>query len=115
MTRKFPAMSAAEKNALQALDAATAYATRLDRFNTLAGVLSDNGDVELFFVVIGLLGERFFDGGGHDFEKALQQAGIDDSRVSALNDLHQTLSNADMFAALVLGFAWGRLSDRGPR
>jgi hypothetical protein len=114
MTRKLPAMSAAEKNALQALEAATAYATHLDRFNTVAGVLSDNGDVNLFFVVIGLLGERFFDG-GQNFEEALQQAGIDGPRLDALNDLHQILSNADMFAALVLGFAWGRLSDRGSR
>jgi hypothetical protein len=114
MTRKFPAMTAREKNALKALETATEYATRLDRFNTLAGVLSDNGDVNLFFVVIGLLGERFFDG-GHGFEEALQQAGIEGSQVNDLNDLHQTLSNADMFAALVLGFAWGRLSDRGSR
>jgi len=115
MTGNLPALSAAQKNALQALAAATRYATRLDVFDTPANVLAEGGS-DLFFTVLNLLAEQFFDGDdGRGFERALEQAGIDRSRLSALNDLHQTLNIADTMAALALGFAWGRLASRGSR
>jgi hypothetical protein len=111
---KLLAFSAVEMNSIKALEAAEPYASRLHLFTTVASILAE-GESREFFIAIDELGRRFFGGQGKDFEKTLIDAGLDRAAITAINELHQTESCAEIFAALALGFEWGQLMARGTR